>query len=94
MSKLAKSDSLEDWKTAYAAYDSAIQEHAKTAKRRAKLPALDHFVTKELPALVQSRFSEEALYGYLLKDELCRIVEWKITVLMLLCNDPLTCQRC
>jgi len=83
MSKLATSDSLEDWKSAYAAYDSAIQAHAETAKRRAKLPDLDHFVWKELPELVQSRFTEDTVYGYLLKDELCRIVEWKITVPML-----------
>jgi len=81
MSKLADSDSLEEWTAAYAGYASAIQDHAKTAKRRAKLPGLDQFVRKELPDLVQSRFAEDTLYGYLLKDELCRIVEWKITVL-------------
>ena len=80
---LTPSSTLKDWSTALSAYDQAILAHSKTSKRRSGLKDLDDFVRNELPTKVADRQDEDeeaAKGGYMTKEELCKIVEWKITV--------------
>ena len=86
MSVLAASSSCTDWNAAYALYDERILAHSKTGKRRAKLVALDGFVRNDIPTRLEARLanddsgSSKRPDGYLTKEEVCKIVEWKITV--------------
>lgn len=85
MLTLAESGDPHTWQEAFDGYISAIQKHASSAKRRGKLIELDRFVREQLPDVIKRRWSEdegtaETPYGHLSKDELCKVVEWKITV--------------
>lgn len=77
---LAKSKDAERWHAALAGYDKAIEGHSKTGKRRSGLVKLDRDVRQTIPQNVESRRSEDAPNGYLTKEDICKIVEWKITV--------------
>lgn len=83
MSDLASSSDLERWKKAYDSYSERIRIHSKSSKRRANLVELDAFARLEIPERVKGRYSDEnedTIRGYLTKEEICKIVEWKITV--------------
>lgn len=94
MSDLAASSSLADWTAAYASYDERILAHSKTGKRRAKLVALDEFVRDDIPTRLEARLATDSSGankrpdGYLTKEEVCKIVEWKITVCSLCRSGP------
>ena len=95
MSDLAASSSLADWTAAYASYDERILTHSKTGKRRAKLVALDEFVRNDIPTRLEARLANDSTGGaskrpdgYLTKEEVCKIVEWKITVCSLCRSGP------
>lgn len=77
---LLKSKDVKRWQAALGGYDEAIKKHAKTGKRRNGLATLDKHVREAIPAAVESRRSEDAPNGYLTKEDICKIVEWKITV--------------
>lgn len=77
---LAKSTDVKQWRAALASYDEAIKKHSKSGKRRSVLVQLDKHVRQKIPELVESRRTEDAPNGYLTKDDICKIVEWKITV--------------
>ena len=75
---------LSDWQSALASYDKAITAHPKTSKRRSALKDLDDFARLELPKKVADRVNDtDAKGGYMIKEEICKIVEWKITVCLL-----------
>lgn len=82
---LTPSSTLKEWSTCLSSYDQAILAHSKTSKRRAGLKDLDDFVRNDLPTKVADRQDEDcdgepAKGGLMIKEELCKIVEWKITV--------------
>lgn len=77
---LAGSNDNQRWETALKSYDEAIKKHSKTGKRRNGLVQLDKHVRQKIPELVESRRTEDAPNGYLTKEDICSIVEWKITV--------------
>lgn len=76
---LTSSSSLADWRSSLAQYDTSVAEHAKTSKRRGKLVELDEYVRVKLADSIASR-EEEAGGGWMSKEELCKVVEWKIIV--------------
>jgi hypothetical protein len=78
--ELVNSKDVKRWQAALDGYDEAIKTHAKTGKRRNGLVTLDKHVREAIPAAVESRRSEDAPNGYLTKEDICKIVEWKITV--------------
>lgn len=78
--RLADSNDTKRWVTAFESYDEAIKKHSKTGKRRNGLVQLDKHVRQKIPELVESRRTEDAPNGYLTKEDICKIVEWKITV--------------
>lgn len=73
-----------EWQTALSSYDDAITAHAKTSKRRSGLKELDEFVRVQLPRTAASRVQDDddaaGNRGWMIKDEVCKIVQWKITV--------------
>lgn len=77
---LAKSTDREQWQAALTSYDEAIKRHSTTGKRRNGLVQLDKHVREMIPELVNTRRDDIAQYGYLNKEDICKIVEWKITV--------------
>ena len=91
MSDLAASSSCPDWTAAYASYNERILAHSKTGKRRAKLVELDGFVRNDIPTRLEARLANDDSGasnrpdGYLTKEEVCKIVEWKITVRAIVC---------
>lgn len=78
--ELVKSKDAKRWQGALESYNKAIVKHSKTGKRRNGLVTLDEYVRQTIPQEVESRRSEEAPNGYLTKEDICNIVEWKITV--------------
>lgn len=89
---LVKSEDAKLWQAALASYDKAIEAHSKTGKRRNELVKLDKHVRQTIPEAVESRRNEEAPNGYLTKEDICKIVEWKITVnLLVFVKSSLTC---
>jgi hypothetical protein len=77
---LVASSDASRWQAALDGYDEAIKDHSKTGKRRSGLVQLDKHVRQTIPELVESRRSEASPNGYLTKADICKIVEWKITV--------------
>lgn len=88
---LADSADTKQWLTALNDYDEAIKKHSKTGKRRNGLVQLDKHVRQKLPELVESRRTEDAPNGYLTKEDICKIVEWKITVSRITENVVVPC---
>ena len=80
MSNLGSSSTVSEWEASLSEYSECLQSLSKTSKRRGKLPNLDHTVRVKLPESIRTRYSDEASYGYLTREELCDIVNWKITV--------------
>ena len=78
-SALAKSDDLKAWQRALDSYEAAIKSKAAEGGR---LVTLDKYVRETIPELVRQRFDEKDAHsrGHLKKEELCKIVQWKITV--------------
>jgi len=78
MTDLVSSISLDEWKAALDAYDERITTHSKTSKRRTHLVGLDHLVREKYAAVIKTRHDDEG-GAYFTKEEICKIVEWKIT---------------
>lgn len=79
MTALAASSSAKEWRRALDSYSAKIVMHATSAKRRAGLEALDRYVREDLPRTVGLKAQDEG-GAYLTKEDLCKVVEWKITV--------------
>lgn len=77
---LVKSKDAKRWQAALESYEESIRVHSKTGKRRSSLGKLDKHVRETIPQAVEARRSEDAPNGYLTKEDICKIVEWKITV--------------
>ena len=81
-SALAKSDDSKAWQRALDSYEAAIKSKAAEGGRLKELVSLDKYVRETIPELVQQRVDEKDAHsrGHLKKEELCKIVQWKITV--------------
>lgn len=68
------------WQAALDSYPERVKQHAQTGKRRKSLVSLDEFVRTHLPVVIKARYSDASDdKGYLKKEDVCKIVEWKIT---------------